>query len=189
MKYLVPLLAIAALAVPATALADDPPGVPPAFAPPVVAPVVDVPSANAFAENYASDNARRFLDQDRRRIRVIDTNASCLQSPVVDTRFGCVFTLKALVISRNRGWGDWGHGDSRSHPRARSAGDGGHGHHGHRRNDRRHQERFRIRAFGCLGFLRINGGPSVTPTAELVNVQCARIQREDRDITEDVAPA
>ena len=46
--------------------------------------------------------------------------------------------------------------------------------------------RFRVRAFGCLGFLRINGGPTATPTAEVVNVQCSRIQREDREVTEDV---
>jgi hypothetical protein len=180
-------MALAAFAVPGSALADDPPGIPPAFAPPVVTPVTDVTSANAFAEKYANDNAGRFLNSDRRRVRVIDTNAACLQSPIVDTRFGCVFTLKALVINRVRGWDNWGRGDSRSHPRARSAGDGGHG---HKRHDRERHQRFRVRSFGCLGFLRINGGPSVTPTAQLVNVECARIPREDRDVTEDVtAPA
>jgi len=168
------------LAIPGSALADDPPGVPPAFAPPVVAPVVDVPSANAFAENYASDNARRFLNQDRRRVRVIDTNASCLQSPVLDTRFGCVFTLKALVIQRNRGWDNWGHGDARS-ASSRSR-------HNGRRHDREHHQRFRVRQFGCLGFLRIDGGPAVTPHATLVNVECARIPRGDLTVDE-VTPA
>jgi hypothetical protein len=174
-KFLVPLIALAALAVPSAALADDPP-VPPAFAPPVVAPVVDVPSANAFAENYASDNARRFLNvRNRRAVRVIDANAACLQSPIVDTRFGCVFTLRALVISRNRGWDSWGHGDSRSHSRSVSHGKRGH-----------HRERFRVRQFGCLGFLRIDGGPAVTPTAQVINVECARIPRGDRTVEEDV---
>ena len=107
----------------------------------------------------------------------------------MDTRFGCVFTLKALVISRNRGWDQWGHGDSRSHGRshARAAGDGGPS---HKRHDRNRHQRFRVRAFGCLGFLRINGGPTATPTAEVVNVQCSRIQREDRTVDENVtAPA
>jgi hypothetical protein len=179
-KYLVALLALSAFAVPGSALADDPPGVPPAFAPPVVTPVTDVASANAFAENYASDNARRFLNQDRRRVRVIDTNAACLQSPVLATRFGCVFTLKALVINRVRGWDNWGHGDARS---ASSR-----GHKGHKRHDRERHQRFRVRSFGCLGFLRINGGPAVTPTAQLINVECARIPREDRDVDE-VTPA
>lgn len=178
-KFIVPLLCLGAFAVPSAALADDPPGVPPAFAPPVVAPVVDVPSANAFAENYASDNARRFLNQDRRRVRVINTDASCLQSPVLATRFGCVFTLRALVINRIRGWDNWGHGDARS---ASSRG------HKNRRHDRERHHRFRVRSFGCLGFLRINGGPAVTPTAQLINVECARIPREDRDVDE-VTPA
>ena len=123
----VALAAMSLFALGGTALADDPPGVPPAFAPPAVAPVTDVPSANAFAEKYANDNAGRFLNSDRRRVRVIDADAACLQSPVVATRFGCVFTLKALVISRNRGWDNWGHGDSRSHPRARSANPRKHG--------------------------------------------------------------
>jgi hypothetical protein len=180
------ITAVSLFAFGGVALADDPPGVPPAFAPPVVAPVVDVPSANAFAENYASDNARRFLNQDRRRVRVIDADAACLQSPVLATRFGCVFTLRALVINRIRGWDNWGHGDSRSHPRARSADDGGHG---HKRHDRNRHQRFRVRQFGCLGFLRINGGPTVTPTAQVVNVECARIPRGDTTLTEDVAPA
>ena len=177
----VAIAAMSVFALGGVAQATEPPGVPPAFAPPVVAPVVDVPSANAFAENYASDNARRFLNQDRRRVRVIDTNASCLQSPIVDTRFGCVFTLNALVIQRNRGWDNWGHGDSRG--RSASLHHSKRGHRGH------HQERFRVRQFGCLGFLRINGGPAVTPTAQVVNVECARIPRGDRQITEDVAPA
>lgn len=180
-KYLVAAMALAAFAVPGSALADDPPGIPPAFAPPVVTPVTDVTSANAFAEKYANDNAARFLNQDRRRVRVVNTDASCLQSPVVLTRFGCVFTLRALVIQRRHGWDNWGRGDSRS-ASVRS-------HKNSRRHDRERHQRFRVRSFGCLGFLRINGGPAVTPTAQLINVECARIPREDRDVDETVAPA
>lgn len=192
-KYIVPLLALGALAVPGSALAQapgppgGPPGVPPAFAPPVIAPVTDVASAETFTENYVTVNAQRLLNTDRRRVRVTDANAACLQSPIVDTRFGCVFTLKALVINRNRGWDNWGHGDSRSHSRARSAGDGGHG---HKRHDRNHQQRFHIQRFGCLGFLRVDGGPAVRPSGTLVNVECRRIHdgRDDFDVTEDVTP-
>jgi hypothetical protein len=170
-KYLVPLLCLGALAIPAAALGqDDPPAdpVPPEFAPPAPAPVVDVDSANAFAKLYVARNARDILRIDRRRVIVRDVQSSCLQSPILDTRFGCVFTLKALVIQRRHGW-DWGR-DSRAH----SAGKRG--------DHRRHNRRFRVRSFGCLGFLRIDGGPTATPTATVVNVECARIPREDRDV-------
>ena len=97
------------------AQAGDPPAeptVPPAFAPPAPAPVVDNDSAADFAKDYADDNADRFLRQRHRRVRVIDADAACLTSPVVATRFGCVFTLRALVINRDRGWDGWGHGGS-----------------------------------------------------------------------------
>ena len=89
------------------ALAQDPPAaeqVPPAFAPPVVTEVTDVASAEAFIEGYADDNAGRFLRENPRRVRVLDVNAACLQHPVTLTRFGCVFTLRALTIQRRHGW-------------------------------------------------------------------------------------
>ena len=60
------------------------------------------------AEDYASDNARRFLRIGRSFVRVTDANAACLKSPIVDTRFGCVFTLKALVITQRRTAGTTG---------------------------------------------------------------------------------
>jgi len=160
---LIAVLAVGALALPSAAQATDPP-VPPAFAPPVVAPVVDVPTAEAFAKAYATENARSFLRERRRnRVRVIDAASRCLQSPVLATRFGCVFTLRALVIQRRNGWDNWGHGSKLKSRR---------GHH-------RPRPRFRIRNFGCLGFLRVNGGPAVTPTGELVAVECARVPRGD----------
>jgi hypothetical protein len=156
------------------AQAQDPPAeptVPPAFAPPTPAPVVDTDSAEAFAEGYATKNARRFLRQrDRRRVRVIDANAACLQSPILETRFGCVFTLRALVINRRGGWDHWGHASKASKR----------GHRGH------HRPRFRIRNYGCLGFLRIDGGPEVTPTAQLIDVECARVPRDDIEAPEPV---
>jgi len=176
-KYLVPLLALAALAVPGAALAQEPPvvPVPPAFAPPAPAPVTDVESAQAFTEDYVTDHAAQFLNQNHRRVRVTDAQAACLQSPFLATRFGCAFTLKALVIQRNRGWDNWGHGDSRNRGRAASV-RGGHERHRH----------FRVRRFGCLGFLRVDGGPAVTPTAQALSLECPRIPREDITVDEPV---
>jgi hypothetical protein len=159
------LAATAALAVPSLALADDPP---PAFAPPAPAPVVDNASAGAFAKIYVARNASSFLRQDRRRVRVVDAQASCLTSPFLATRFGCVFTLRAFVIQRRNGWDNWGH-DARKSSQ-----------HGNKHRNRH----FRVRQFGCLGFLRINGGPAVTPSAQLVQVECARVPRGDSEIEE-----
>jgi len=172
----VALAAVSLFAVGGVAQAQEPPVVPtpPAFAPPAPAPVTDVASAEAFTENYVTDNARRLLNQrDRRRVRVTNADASCLQSPFLVTRFGCVFTLRAFVIQRNRGWDNWGHGDSRG--RAASV-RGGHERHRH----------FRVRRFGCLGFLRVDGGPAVTPTAQVIQVECRRIPREDITVDEPV---
>jgi hypothetical protein len=172
-KYLVALLALGAFAVPASAMADDPPVVPtpPEFAPPTPAPVTDVASAQNAAEDYASDNARRFLRIGRSFVRVTDANAACLLSPVVDTRFGCVFTLKVLVITQRRhGWDNWGHGDSRSHSRSV------------RHGKRDHQRpRFRVRRYGCLGGLTLDAGPPVN--VQLKFVECSRVHGGRDDIT------
>lgn len=147
------------------------PTVPPAFVPPTPAPVVDTDTAADFAKDYASDNARRFLNQRRNRVRVIDADASCLQSPFVATRFGCVFTLRALVINRQRGWDGWGHASKASR----------HGHKSHKRH-----QRFRIRNFGCLGAVTIDGGPTVEPSAQLRFVECGRVPRDDIEAPEPV---
>lgn len=172
-KYLVPLLAIGALALPASAIAGDDPPVspsPPEFAPPTPAPVVDNDTAAAFTKIYVARNASRFLGQDRRRVRVLNVESACLTSPVLATRFGCVFTLRAAVIQRRGGW-DWGH-DSRAHSASKRG--------GHKPRHRR----ARVRLFGCLGSLRINGGPSVQPTVDTVQVQCARIPKDDSWVEE-----
>lgn len=154
---------------------DDPPAPPPPpeFAPPTPGPVVDNDSAGAFTKLFVLRNADRLSRSPRIRVRVLNVESSCLQSPFLDTRFGCVFTLRALLIQRRHGW-DWGN-DSRAHS-ASQRGD-------HRRG--RHNRRFRVQAIGCLGFLRVDGGPSVTPTAQVVQVECRRIQRDDREV---VAP-
>lgn len=149
---------------------DTPPEapVPAPVAAPAPAHVTDVASAEAFTKSYTADNARRFIGvRNRSRVRVISDDARCLQSPLVETRFGCVFTLRALVIQRSHGW--W-----RSSHLARKSGGGSH-----------HRRHFRVRQYGCLGFLRVDGGPTVTPTADVINVECARIRRGDREV---VAP-
>ena len=159
------------------AQAGEPP-VPPAFAPPAPAPVTDVTSAEAFAKLYVARNARDLLTEGgirgirhRRFVRAIDVNSACLQSPILATRFGCVFTLRALVINRRNGWDGWGHG-----PKGHSS----------KRGHTPPRPRFRIRNYGCLGFLRVNGGPTATPTAEVVAVECARVPRGDITAPEPV---
>ena len=153
------------------ALAGDPAPdqeLPPAFVPPTPAPVVDDATAAAFAERYAARNAPRFLNQDRRRVRVVDTNAACLEHPIIADRFGCVFTVRALVAFRNRGWDGW---DDHNKATPASTRGGDHG--------RRHHRRFRIRTYGCLGALTVVGGPTVTPSGILRFVECARAPRGD----------
>ena len=111
------LMAVSLFALGGVAQAQDPPApdqtLPPSFVPPAPAPVTDVDSAEAFATGYAERNAWRFLRQSPRRVRVIDANAACLEHPVVALRFGCVFTVRALVIQRRHGW--WGHDSKRGH--------------------------------------------------------------------------
>ena len=133
------------------------PATPPEFAPPAPAPVVDTDSAAAFTERYVARTAQRVLrERSRRRVRVLDVNAACLEHPVVANRFGCIFTLRALIIQRRRGWEGY---PAKSGPPK------------HRR--------VRIRRIGCLGALSVTGGPSVTPTAQLRFVECARVPRGD----------
>ena len=140
---------------------------PPEFAPPGPGPVTDTNSAAAFAERYAARNAGRFLRVSPRRVRVVDANAVCLQHPVILTRFGCVFTLRALVIQRRRGWHGYPHASKTGNPPE------------HRRN--------RIRRYGCLGALTINGGPAVTPVASVRFIDCVRVPRGDYTAPEPVA--
>lgn len=167
------------------AQAQTPPDgdLPPAFAPPVVAPVVDVDSAADFAENFATDNAGDFLGENGRRVRVLDANATCLEHPAVADQFGCIFTLQAAVIQRDR---HRGHSSRRHHSRHVTRHVRGHsGHH-----PQPQPRRVRVRFFGCIGALRITGGPTVTPTAEVSFSDCVRIRRSDIMVPEPepVAP-
>jgi hypothetical protein len=133
---------------------------PPTFLPPAPAPVVDEASAEAAARRYAARNAGQFLNRSSRRTRTIDVQARCLEHPVIADRFGCVFTLRALVIQRRHGW--WNHDGPKASPTSQKS-----------------RRRFRVRTYGCLGALSITGGPTVTPTITLRFVECARVPRGD----------
>jgi hypothetical protein len=167
-SILIAAVAAASLLAPASAMAGDDPApdgtLPPAFTLPAPTPVTDVATAETFTQNYASRNAPRFLGSDRRRTRVTDVQARCLEHPVIADRFGCIFTLRASVWERGR---NWGHS---SRLKSRHGDD-----HGNRGRDRR----VRVRNFGCLGALSITGGPTATPSATLRFVECARVPRGD----------
>lgn len=150
------------------AQASDPdPAVPPAFSPPTATPVTDVTSAEAFARRYAARNAARFLGVNRSRVRVVDANSACLEHPIIAARFGCVITLRALVIQRRHNWRNWEGASAAS-------------------KSSTPRRRVRIRTFGCLGLLRIVGGPSVTPSVTVPLIECARAPRGDYTAPEPV---
>jgi hypothetical protein len=176
-KTLLSLVAVAALAVPGTALAVGHPTPTPPPEPPTantlptlpeaitlpVTPnrVTDVPTAEAFTRAYAIRNAARFLNTGRDRVHVTDVLSTCLRSPVSSGNFGCVFALNAAVLLRNRSLEQ---------------------HHYTRRGDYpdptppTSQRRLRIARFGCLGEIDIAGGPTVQPVASVHFLQCARNQ-------------
>ena len=85
------------LLLPGSALAQDPPA---EFAPPAPAPVVDTTSAGAFAKLLRRAQLRSPHRDRRERVRVLDVESTCLQAPFLETRYGCVFTLRAAIISR-----------------------------------------------------------------------------------------
>jgi hypothetical protein len=187
-KFIVPLFAVAALALPAAAMAGDhnpPPGptqpivtpppsgpsqpiaTPPAFVP---TPVVTEADANTFARAYilrnggglagvnlrdnGRDNGRDNWRNNRNRVTVSDVVASCLQHPVVLTRFGCITRFNVSVRDDGRGY-------SRAHA-AKT----------HGRNPVPTPQR--VRSLGCLAALRINGGPSVTPSVSVAFADCVQ---------------
>lgn len=139
-----------------TAVADDP--VPPAITTlPAPAPVTDNTTAANFARIYVARNAGTLLGVNQRRVRVTSDDAACLAHPVVANRWGCVFTLRAAVLERSRSWDSWRAASRRGHTPPR---------------------RVRIRQFGCLGALTIDGGPTVTPTATVRFADCVRLPRD-----------
>jgi hypothetical protein len=148
--------------------------VPPAFSPPTTLPVTDTASAETFLEGYVSEraNLRQLLNVRRSRIRVLDVNATCLQHPVTLTRFGCAFTLRALVIQRRHHWRNWSHGGPMVTPSSRRGGHKGH--------------RVRIRTFGCLGIARIDAVDAAAPTVQIPLSDCQRIRNRDLVAVEPV---
>jgi hypothetical protein len=171
-KFLIPLLAAAALAAPSTALAGGGGDGDYDFGGPVVTPlptqVTTEAEANTFVRALIIRNADRVShiaglrgDRGRQRVTLSDITTACLQHPVVLTRFGCIFRFNAEVRTNDRR----GHGD-RHYTRAHASGGGD--------DDwgRRDRNRDRVRSLGCLGALRINGGVGVTPTVNVSFVDC-----------------
>jgi hypothetical protein len=175
------LAAAASLALAGTALAGGhTPPTPPVAEPPApiqlptVNRVVDVPTAEAFTRAFAARNAARFLRTDRDRVRVTDVLSTCLQSPVSAGQFGCVFALQAAVVTRNNHRWDWDSLAPVSPARA-------HGNPTPPAPPQSHR-RLNVQRFGCLGEIDIRGGASVTPTASVDFLSCARVQNSRFDV-------
>jgi hypothetical protein len=163
-KTILSLAAVAALAVPSAALATDHDSTVPTVNP-LPTRVTDEASANTFAQAYVIRNAARIADVDlnnsdrgrdrgRSRVRttVSDVASACLQHPVVLTRFGCIVRFNLLVEERNR---TYSRGHDRNPPVVNPL----------------------VRNIGCLAALRINGGPSVTPSVTVAFADCVRRAR------------
>ena len=180
-------VALCALGIPASAMADDPPNPPDtqsAAPTPLAAPVA--PTA-VTDENGASNFAKFFLIRNAGQLVpgafAIDVDvAACRQVDAVQ-RFYCLATarlvqVQRIVVSR---WFVRSHNRSHSR-RARAAGDGGGNgdwsdHRDNRHNDRRQVVLFRVRLFACVAVVRIQGGPAATPTATIPVRNCVQIQR------------
>lgn len=169
-KMLVPLVAAAALAVPAgIAVADDPGGGGNGggnSATTLPSRVTDISGAEAFTLAYIRRHADDLVNNDlvgnddngfrsRVRARVLESEAACLDNPGLLTEFGCAFTARIRV------------GQDRPYVRSSRA-------HGVRPQPQPIQRR--ARTFGCLGLLHIEGGPSVTPTATVDFADCVRLR-------------
>ena len=131
--------------------------------PPAPAPVTDVATAEAFAEGYAARNASRFLAAPR-NVRTIDAKPRCLAHPVIADRYGCVFTLRALVIQRGRLVAR----PPTPRPARPSA-----------------SPRSGSARYGCLGALTVVGGAA--PQGIVRFVECSRVPRGDLVAPEPVA--
>jgi hypothetical protein len=177
-KFLIPLIASAALIAPSTALAggwgnddNDTPA-------PVTLPttVTNETQANTYANAYVIKNAGTIAGIDTssrwnsvRRITVSDVATACLQHPVVAARFGCIVRFNLAVRDNDRR----GRNDYRFHFRAHSSsGRGGDDDWG-----RRDRSRDRVRSFGCLAALRIVAGPGVTPATTVAFADCTERPR------------
>jgi hypothetical protein len=179
-KFLIPLLAATALAVPSAAQADGshnyPSPPPPA---PVTLPtsVTNETEANNYVRAYVALNVGNItqtnlqgrFDRGHRRVTLSNIATACLQHPVVAARFGCVFRFNVEIRDNDRS----GRND-RGYRRFKGGGDD---------NDNwgnwngRDRNRDRVQNLGCLGAIRINAGPGATPVAQVVFADCVRRDR------------
>lgn len=166
------IMALAALAIPGAALAqDDPPDTQPAaptllpVPPPLTTPVVDEAGAAVFAKAYLIRNSNQLVPG--ARAVQVDVQA-CDEVSDLD-RFYCLAKARLVQIQRiviHR----------RVEVRARRASDDPpNDRRGHRRFERRTIVLFRVRLFACVAVARIVGGPAVTPTVTLPVRDCVRV--------------
>lgn len=184
-RFVVPLLALCALALPASALADDnPPDTQPQAptllttpAPPTA--VTDEAGAGVFARAFLIAHAGDLVPG-ARALRV--DVAACRQVDAVQ-RFYCLATARLATVQqivitrffrevrgRNR------------HKSVRAAGDEPPTGDWTDHRDNRHNRPvrvilFRVRLWDCAAVVRIVGGPAVTPTATLPVRDCVRVAR------------
>ncbi|SRR5580765_5507497 len=191
-RTIITAIALVALAIPSAALAQapDPPDTQPATptllptpAPPTT-PVTDEAGAGVFAKAFVIANAGDLIPGSR-AIQV--DNAGCRQVDAVQ-RFYCLLTARVVTVQRIvivrffRDDRNHGRHHDRSHSRrARAAGDVPGGDWTNNR-DRDHNRPvrvviFRVRLWACVAVVRIQGGPSVAPTATLPVRDCVRVDR------------
>lgn len=190
-KCIVALLALCALAIPASALADDnppdtqadAPTLLPAPAPPTT-PVTDEAGAGVFAKAFLIAHAGDLVPG----ARAIDVSVQACDQVDAVQRFYClakarVATIQRIVIIR------FFRGNVRGHNRhkVRAAGDEPPNGDWSDHRDNRHNRPvrvtlFRVRLFACVAVVRIVGGPTVTPTATLPVRDCVRVNRAGQPV-------
>jgi hypothetical protein len=183
-RFVVPLLALCALAFPAAALADDPPDTTDTAPTPLAAPslpssVTDEAGASTFARAFLIAHAGDLVPG----ARAFDVTVQACDQVDAVQRFYCLAKARLATIQRIQiirfFRGDRRHGDSRT--KARAAGDVPGGDWTNTRDNRHNRPIrvtvFRLRLFACVAVVRIVGGPTVTPTATLPVRDCVRVNR------------
>jgi hypothetical protein len=183
-KSLVALLSLAALAIPAAALADNnPPGTSDTAPTPLATPttptsVTDEAGASPFARAFLIAHAGDLVPG----ARALDVSVQACDQVDSVARFYCLakarlFTVERVTRTR------FFHGDVRArsrHKSVRAAGDvPGNGDWTWQRDNRHNRPvrviLFRVHLWSCVAVVRIVGGPAVTPTATLPVRDCVRI--------------
>ena len=175
LKYLAPLFCLAALAIPAAAMADDPPtstDSDPAPTllptPPPPGPVVDEAGAGVFARAFLIANAGQLVPG----ARAVDVDLAACRQVDGAPRFYCLLRARLVRIQRQI--------VTRFVViRSRKADDGPGNHNRHNRPHRRPIRviRIRVQPFVCVAVVRILGGPGVTPTGSLPVRDCVAVRR------------